>query len=105
MNQRFVESAFRNINHRDQASLCIEEHDSKDLLIQKLHVGTGSVNRFWIVEHLGTSVFALTDHRHRKNGHHGLGFAAREALTDLLKRSAGQRRYGNKMTHPNLSYL
>ena len=44
MSERLVKGAVRNINHRDQASLCIEEHDSKNLLIQKLHVGTGSID-------------------------------------------------------------
>ena len=98
MSERFVKSAFCNINHRDRASLCIEEHDSKYLLIEELHVGTGSVDRFGIVKHVRTSVFTLCDCRHREGSHHRLSFAAREELTDVLKRSAGQRLYGTEVT-------
>ena len=57
MSESFVKRAFRNINQEDQASLCIQENDSKDLLIQKLQVGTDSVDRFGILEQLRTSVF------------------------------------------------
>ena len=105
MSQRFVESAFRNINHRDQASLYIEEQHSKDLLIQKLHVGTGSVDRFGIVEQIRTSVFTLCDHRERKSGHHCLGFARRKELAELLEGSTRQRLYGTKVTNQSRSDL
>ena len=82
------EGAFCNYHQEEQALLCIQEHDSKHLLIQKLHVGTGLVDRFGIVEYLKTSMFTLCDHRHRKSGHDNLGFALRKELAELLKRSA-----------------
>jgi hypothetical protein len=59
--------------------------DSKDLLIQRLHVGAASVDRFGIVEDLRTSVFTLCDHRDRKSSLHGLRPAPRKELAELLK--------------------
>jgi hypothetical protein len=85
MSQSLAEGTFRNINHRDQALFCTQEHDSKHFLSEKLHIGTGSQDRFRIIEDVRTSVLTFCDHGHGKGSHHRLCFALWQELTQLLK--------------------
>jgi hypothetical protein len=103
MSHGLVEGAFRNINYRDQTLLSIQQHDSKHFLIEKLHIGTGSIDRFRIIKGLGTSVLTLSDHRHRKSSHHCLGFALWQELTQLLKGSTGQGLDGTEVADQSRS--
>ena len=47
-----INDAFGNINQRDQALFCIQEHDSKHFLLEKLHIGAGAINRFRMIKHV-----------------------------------------------------
>ena len=56
MSQSFVERAFCNVNHADQALSCVKEHASKHFVIKKLYIAAGPIHRFRIIKDLRTSV-------------------------------------------------
>ena len=59
MSQRLVDRSSADFNGRDVAVASIEKNDTQDLLVQKLHVGAGSVDRFRLVERLRKGVFGF----------------------------------------------
>ena len=97
--QRLIKSALGNVDHRDQPLARIKQDNAQNLLIEKLHISTSVINGFRVIEHVRTSVLTLCDHRHGESSHHRLGFTLRQALTQLLKRSAGQSLNGTEVTN------
>src|SRR5258708_15122924 len=90
MSKRLVESTLGNIDHCDQSVARIKQDNPQNLLIEKLHISAGTINRFRAVECFATSMFTLGDCRHRECRNQGLRLAAREELKQLLNRSTGQ---------------
>src|ERR1700760_1419023 len=90
MSKRLVESALGNIDHCDQSLARIKQDNPQNLLIEKLHISAGTINKFRAVECFRTRVLAFGDCRHRERGNQHLPFAAREELKQLLNRSTGQ---------------
>src|ERR1700739_3942772 len=90
MSKRLVESTLSNIDHCDQSLARIKQDNPQNLLIEKLHLSAGTINRFRAVECFRTRVLAFGDCRHRERSNQRLCFAARKELNKLLNRSTGQ---------------
>src|SRR5258708_37658600 len=90
MSKRLVESTLGNIDHCDQSLARIKQDNPQNLLIEKLHIRAGTINRFRAVECFRTRVLTLGDCRHRERSNQRLGLTAREELKELLNRSTGQ---------------
>src|SRR5258708_30806112 len=89
MSKRLVESTLGNIDHCDQSLARIKQDNPQNLLIEKLHISAGTINRFRAVECFRTRVLAFGDCRHRERSKQHLRLAAREEFKQLLNRSTG----------------
>src|SRR6201984_3329619 len=90
MSKRLVESTLGNIDHCDQSLARIKQDNPQNLLIEKLHISAGTINRFRAVECFRTRMFTFGDCRHRERSNQHLRPTAREELNQLLNGSTGQ---------------
>ena len=44
MSQRLIDTSFGDFNGRDVAVASVQQNDAQDLLVEKLHIGAGSIN-------------------------------------------------------------
>src|ERR1700736_3209154 len=44
MSQRFIDTSFIDFNGRDVAVARVQQNDAQDLLVEKLHIGAGSID-------------------------------------------------------------
>src|ERR1700751_1636912 len=88
MSKRLVESTLGNIDHCDQSLARIKQDNPQNLLIEKLHISAGTINRFWAVECFRTRVLAFGDCRHRERSNQHLRLATWQELNQLLDGSA-----------------
>src|ERR1700748_2386394 len=84
MSKRLVESTLGNIDYCDQSLARIKQDNPQNLLIEKLHISAGTINRFRAVECFRTRVLAFGDRRHRERSNQHLRLAARDELKQLL---------------------
>jgi len=47
MSQRTVDTSLRDFNGRDMPAACVQQNGTQDLLVEKLHIGTGSTCPSW----------------------------------------------------------
>ena len=59
MSQRLVDRSSADFNSRAMPIAGIEKNDTQDLLVQKLHISAGFIDRFRVVELLREGVFGF----------------------------------------------